>query len=836
MKKVGKRAQNKQRLQSFEWSDDAIEKCNAVGPDFYVKQAISESKDLEVINTMEAKIDRVQKRKKENEERLDRKKKMESKSAPKHNFLHEAFPQKQGKFDSRDYSFQLASQLNSFFADFFERISSAFHDLSRYFPLHLFSSSEYQEKLHFVFTNIQFGACLLYQPQRGDEELASPLGKWYPCRVVSIEDSHMMVEVEGLIVQETVLVDRTQVVLNNHDVHIYVRQILDCMQRRANCIDLMRYFSFVRSMPINDRITSTLTEELAQKIHAKAGNTPRLMEIDPSVAGNELQDAKAEYEFVMNKLLLDTSVLAIKNRSLLRSLQMQMPSIFQLNESTTNSKKGGLDSKSYNIKKYTSVHRTSSYICSVAAIKSLHNVLRENKNVEGYTIIKINYTKPFSLEKFDRFVIEQLVTAGRVIKQEWPVKTGSAVISAITKGQEASVYPDCITYDIGLRNVFELDNSNNPIKKFLERMNFMMSDVLFAIVERSVSDFVLTVEDLCSCEIEVRDIRDIHVVVPEQSMYKRKCLPPLFTVAFRVAAEDKCLNLEEIEQNKKEIAAWMKTKEAENGEKCPIKVLAPVMGKSFEYSTNPNEFKESIIKGFKHIVSDFLDVPHVQKFVMEKIYFPSPRYISSLSLEAESVKDALTRIEIALDKANLPLTRYITFFKKYENFVNIDNAAYIASRIHVNHKDPDSTEMELPVTVSLPQVEALLEEHFASMREIEESLPITPIECGLYLVEVVTIRNLLLEKHRAIIGTILSDHCDRCRNISDYLDDEFKKINKNLSKRPDNIEMLTELEEYMAGLGNTLGTLQNFIGEMMNYQKVLEKYKFKTDLDSGSQR
>jgi dynein heavy chain len=834
MKKTTKRAQNKQKLQTFEWTDEAIEKCNAVGPDFYAKQAISESKDLEVINTMEAKIDRVQKRKKETEDRLERKKKMETLTAPKRDYLKEVFPVRTGNYDSRDYSMKLADNLNSYFYDFFSRLTSLPHELDIYFPLHLFSSSEYHERLHFLFKNIQYGACLLYQPSRGDESYSTPLGKWYNCRILSVEESSVIVEIDGLILQETYAVDRTQVCLANHDVHMYVRQILDCLQRRANCVGLMRYFSFVRSIPINSRITSTLTEDLAHRIHMKAGNTPRLLEIDPAIASNELQDAKEEYEFVMNKLLLDTSVLAVKNRSLLRSLQLQMPSV------APREKKDGYrkttDGANYNMKKFVSTHRTGSYLCSLAAIKSLHSVLRENKNVEAYTIVKINYSKPFSLEKFDRFIVEQLVTAGRIIKQEWPVKTGAAVIASIIKGQENSIYPDCIQYDIGLRNVFELENSNNPIKNFLERMNFMMSDVLYAIVDRSVNDYVATVEDLCSCEIDVRDIRDIRVVVPENSLYKRKCLPPLYTVAFRVAAEDKCLNLEELEQNKKDIAAWMKTKEAEAGEKCPIKMLAPVMGKSFEYSTSPADFKESIVRAFRHIVSDFLDVPHVQKFVMEKIYFPAPRYVSSVSLESEMVKESQVRVEKAVEKAVAPLSKYLMFFKKYETFVNIDNAAYIASRIHVNRRDPDSTEMELPVTVNLNQVEALLEEHFAAMREIEDSLPITPIECGLFLVEVVSIRNLLLDKHRAIIGAILSDHCERCRTITDYLDDEFKKINKNLSKRPENIEQLTELEEYINSLGNILGALQNFIAEMMSYQNVLEKYKYKTDLDSGTQR
>lgn len=109
----------------------------------------------------------------------------------------------------------------------------------------------------------------------------------------------------------------------------------------------------------------------------------------------------------------------------------------------------------------------------------------------------------------------------------------------------------------------------------------------------------------------------------------------------------------------------------------------------------------------------------------------------------------------------------------------------------------------------------------------------TPIECGLLLVEVVSVRNLLLEKHKKIIHTILHAHSERTVVIAQYLEEEFKKISRNLARRPENIEELTELEEYVNGLGNVLTALSNCIQDMMGYQNVLDTYKFKTDFDNG---
>lgn len=833
MKKLQKRALNKHKLHSFEWSDEAIEKCNDAGPDFFAKHAISESKDLAVINTMEAKIERVQMRMKEAEERLGRKKKLDALSAANQQRLAELLPLKFRNPHSQRDAIALSHSLNAYFLDYFQRLPSIVSSYDECFPLHFFASDDCAESLRGDYKEIEFGSCLLYQPLRNDEDVVSKIGKWYPCRVISIDDNTAVVQIEGPILQQIVKLSQFQLCLANYNPQQYARLVLDACIRRNNCVGLMRYHSLVRNMPINLRIASTLTAELGQKIYDRAANSKGLREISSEVAEVELDEAKAEYEFVMNLLLMGTTIMAAKNRSLLRSLNLSM-SLLSLEQRPYIHKT--IETPSFNFKGKSSYHRMSSYLGSIAAIKSLHAALRENKAIEGHTILKIMYNKPFTLEKFDRYIIEQLVSAARMIKQDWPVKSGQAVRMAISRGQEQTTAHDCIQYDIGLRNVFELENSNNPIKSFLERLNFMMSDVLSAIVERSVLDFTSMIEDLCSCQIEVHDIRDIRVVVPPQSFYKVKCAPPLFIVAFRVASEDRCLNLQEIEQNKREISAWMKTKEAESGEKCPIKTVSAVMGKSFEYSTSPQEYKDSITKSFKHIVTDFLDVPHVQKFVMEKIYFPSPRCISSLSLELPWIKALLVRVESAVDRAISPLNAYLLFFKKYEKFVNIDNASYIGSRIQVHRRDPESTEMELPVSVNLVQVKSLLEEHYISIKDIEDSLPITPVECGLFLVDVVSIRNLLLEKHRAIINTILHDHYDRCKTITEYLDDEFRQINKNLSKRPENIEQLTELEEYIAGLGNTVGVLQNFIVDMMAYQDVLEVYKYKTDLDSGSQR
>jgi dynein heavy chain len=841
-KKPNKRASNRQKLKALEWTDDAIEDCNNAGAQFFV-DIDGNRLDEKYVNTMEAKIARVQQRKKEAEVRAEKRKKQQFKES----MPGVSFPV-QKMSNSKDLKTQSAL-LNSFFSEVFASYPDLNNEWVANFPLYMYDSSEFDEMLKFDLSEQCFGICFFPDPPQSNS-----LGLFQPCKLLDMSSDHLKIEAFGQVSDDCPSVSRLQVYQVGQNLECYSKRIVAAFVKRAQCVSLMRYYNYVQNMPMNQRITSSMSTAQSERIREKAVSLNRLRALHPSIAEDQIMEAKYEFESIMNKILFDSNLLAIRNIDFFNSLKLPAEAV---SKPTYYPYYGLARITQYNLRYRINFHRTGSYLGSSAAILSLQAVLKENKVVDDFEIMKLFYSKPFTLEKFDRHISEQIIVATRTIKQEWPMRSGQSVrqtIGRVQEGLEINPLPDahtvlsatsngmvtpsnaCVVYDIALRNVYEFEKSTNPIKGLLERINFMMSDVLKSVVKASLFRFTELVEDFCSSEITVHDIKNIIVNIPEHSIYKTKVLPPFFIVAFRIGSEDKCLNLDELERNKREIATWMKTKEAENGEKCPIKIIPPVVGKTFEYSQNPVEFKDILLKAFKLIVNDFLDVPHVQKFVMDKIYFPHPKYIECYTLDQPWAAEALHRCEIALDKALAPLITYLKFFKKYENFVNIDNDVYINSRIPITKKDPDSCEIELPVSVNLQQVYALIDEHLSNIQEIEESLPLQPIECGLFLVDVVSVRNLLLDKHRAIIRAILTYQSDRCNVVSIYLEEEFKKINKSLSKRPENIEQLVEQEEYISSLGTTISLLQSCISEMMNYFELLEKYKFKIDMDSGTLR
>jgi hypothetical protein len=349
-----------------------------------------------------------------------------------------------------------------------------------------------------------------------------------------------------------------------------------------------------------------------------------------------------------------------------------------------------VDVPTYNLKSRVAHHKSTAFFYSVAAIASIQGLLEENNSIIDFKVLKLSYKNTLTLEKFERFLTEQIMSSVRVVKQDWPTRSGTIIRNAISAAQDLlvnttaaittptttaihhkAVHNDikCVYYELNLRNVYEFQKSNNPIKFLLERINFMMSDVLKNILTSSLQEFTKTIEDLCSCEITVKDVRNIIVNIPENSIYKRKVLPPLFSIAFRIASEDKLLNRPELDENQLLIANWNKTKEAENGDKCPIPIVKPLMGKTFEYNNPLDDFRNVFLKSFHHILNEFSEISHIQKYVMEKIYFPNQRLIPSISIELPWVQETLKNMESNVNKATLPLKTYLGFFKKYETFV-----------------------------------------------------------------------------------------------------------------------------------------------------------------------
>jgi dynein heavy chain len=841
--------QKQRKLDKLDWSDDVIEECSVKSSQKFPPPAVENSSSTlnPFVDTMESKIARVQQRKREAEDRTSHKKASSLSDSVVAPSLFESVDAINGNMSSG----LLAQLLNDYFDEYLGMNPDFISSVTCQFPLGFYDSSLYNEYLQLGANGSpQDGVCLIRDSSAFAPMKDRGLGIWYPCNVLSYVDGTFSVILSaeaGAVSCSALQVCLLSFTVQKSFMDKYMERVIDALRRRRDSIALMKYHFFIHNMPYSESITSTLTSSQASRIQQRAINKKSLYNVDPSVGIEQMNQVRTEYETVMNKMLFDANMLGKANAEAM-VVQLHLPvAAFPAPEKAP--KSGLVQVPPHQMRHKVSHFEANSYLCACAGVTSLQGVVAENLSIHGFTIINTVPDRTYVLDRYEAWMADQILYAVRVVRQDWPSKAGQAVRKAVEIGNTAlaaelqriskfavSTMPTHQKYDVSIRTISDFDGSLNPIKSLLERINFMMGEILTGIVHRSVKEFTYQITELCSSIVTVEDIQVVKVVVLPDSIYKKRVIPPMFTVSFRVTVDDHPLNTEEVEANKQKIEAWKKSKEAANGEKCPIPVVPLRMGKTFEYGFSPDQFKRAILNAFDGIVSQFADVPHVQKYVMEKIYFPVPRVIptTNVSADSEFVTGCREKVCTSVDTALEPLVAYLALFRKYETFINEDITNLVKSKVTVTRKDPENTEIEMPVTVNLGSVKDFLDYHTNKIHDIEKNFPTTPIEAGLFLIEVASVRQLLLDKHHSIVKLALSQHSTYCQDIKVYLDEEFKKIVKNLSKRPETIEQLVELDDYVSGLGSTIQALQTIITDMMAYHDLLDKYHFKSDFDSGS--
>lgn len=950
----------RKKLKTFEWTDDAIQ---AVSNGKQVPQFEKKSKHEDksnglsyakpFVDTMEDKIARVQARKKEDQDRKIRLSKR-SNVLPTEDFRYiiSLIPKDVLLENIKgDESTFIAYGINTYIGTVIEKYPHLIGEYEATMPLYMYDSSEFDERIPRITAFPYDAVSLMASTSKQDSVYDRSIGKWMSCSVMgyvsgsgSESDSFLNIRLSS---GEMATAHISYVFSKKQSIDLYIERVVAALKRRHDSLSLLKYYYYIRCMPFNDKIVSTMTNDQMERIHRKTLNMKRLAEVPILTSSLAMDQVIKDYEVTMNAVVFNAFMLSKSYSSSFQGLNVPKD-IFGITLKKV-PQCALFDVPQYNIKARINTLQTQSLLGAKAAIEALHVALGESLSIENFQILNITFPKTLTLEKFERSITEQMVTAVRYIKQEWPMRTSMGIRNAMISLQDhpvvsaaaqiplaqilqrndaplsgrpmskglpqdrpasrigsASLNPmdktqKVLYYDMSIRNVHNYEKPAVSIRYFLDRVNFMMSDVLTNIVKDNLTLFTQTVKDLCSSEIEVQDIRNIIVRMPADSIYKRKVLPPTFSIAFRVQSNIQILNGEEIRNREEEIAAWYSLRDAvkvgkdkppsrgalsrgqskqikkgkespkvssnkeipKEGDKdedvCPLPRIAPIFGRKFEYSVNLTEFKRAVVEAYDNMIIEFSDVSHIRKYVMEKIYFPVSKDISSVTPNLDYVMSYRKEIEQSIDKAVQPLLSYLDLFQKYESFINIDNDDYVKSKIKINRREgnslplsdsnhenkgnsnfntgtntPDTDELELPVTCNLHEVCQVIDEHLHQIQDIEESLPINPIYCGLFLVEVISVRNLLLEKHRSIIRLILTLHSKYCLEICSYLEEEFQKITIRLNKRPETIEELVELESYVTNLPMTITTLQGHIADMMSYYDILDQYKFKYDSNHTS--
>ena len=116
--------------------------------------------------------------------------------------------------------------------------------------------------------------------------------------------------------------------------------------------------------------------------------------------------------------------------------------------------------------------------------------------------------------------------------------------------------------------------------------------------------------------------------------------------------------------------------------------------------------------------------------------------------------------------------------------------------------------------VNLASLREVLSKHVEEKQSILDTIPDTPVLCGLFNINTHNMREMLADKHGDIIGKLLEAHQKHSDSMTIYLSKSFGKILKRLQVVPTNVEETTELEEFKNTISSVVGPLKETIDEM----------------------
>jgi len=240
------------------------------------------------------------------------------------------------------------------------------------------------------------------------------------------------------------------------------------------------------------------------------------------------------------------------------------------------------------------------------------------------------------------------------------------------------------------------------------------------------------------------------------------------------------------------------------------------MGRVFEYTTPLLSYKQAVVSAFTRIIADLAGIHHIQRYVMERLFWPDPVLVGSVSGEEEWCRTLKLTIEESVDMATEPLNKYLEEFESNQEFLNVDVDEYLGGLTHSKNDDDDEEEPEedndnnegeekdedgnvIPkaklVKVNLESLRDVLSKHVKERDAISEAIPDRAVELGLFEVNVLAMRKMLSDKHSEIIGKLLVAHQGHSETMTSFLMKSFNRVLKRLRVVPTNVEETSELEE-----------------------------------------
>ncbi|XP_048258404.1 dynein axonemal heavy chain 1-like isoform X3 [Haliotis rufescens] len=312
----------------------------------------------------------------------------------------------------------------------------------------------------------------------------------------------------------------------------------------------------------------------------------------------------------------------------------------------------------------------------------------------------------------------------------------------------------------------------SKLKKFMEMVKFIMQDSLRYLVQDSLVNFTQMVVDACHSTLE---LEDSFVWGPDviSSSFKPK-RNALFLVDLTLDNQ------------------------------------------GVHYSTNITSFESTLVSLFDRGIVSTQNVPQLEKYILEDIFWSGTPLLESVGEHEPPVEELRDAICNAIRQAVIPMKAYAREYEKYLELMNLDINLYIKTYEGEGH--------------TAAEVKKEVEMHLQEKEILEQALP-SNIIIGPFWVNTENVRQALSKKRKNLSNAVLELLARQLRKQADDACEEFKAFSRKLYEKPNCIEELSEMKEWMKAIPDKLKEHQELIDKAMTDYELIEEFYYNLSTD-----
>ncbi|XP_070947930.1 dynein axonemal heavy chain 1 isoform X2 [Macaca nemestrina] len=251
--------------------------------------------------------------------------------------------------------------------------------------------------------------------------------------------------------------------------------------------------------------------------------------------------------------------------------------------------------------------------------------------------------------------------------------------------------------------------------------------------------------------------------------------------------------------------------------KNPLFIVDLVLDSSgVHYSTPLEQFETSLLNLFDKGILATHAVPQLEKLVMEDIFISGDPLLESVGLHEPLVEELRATIASAVSKAMIPLQAYAKEYRKYLELNNNDIASFLKAYQTQGLLAQDVREVVLT--------------HLQEKEILDSSLP-SSIIIGPFYINTDNVKQSLSKKRKALATSMLDILAKNLHKEVDSICDEFRSISRKIYEKPNSIEELAELREWMKGIPERLVGLEERIVKVMDDYQVMDEFLYNLSSD-----